>query len=316
MTNQYRAVTWDAETEDHLRQLVRLAVREDLSRWHDWTTLALVSANATATAEIIARQQGVVAGIPAIAVILDEMEADVMVTPHRVDGAGLTPGQSLATMAGQARAILTAERIVLNVLGRLCGIATQTRLFVETLAGTKATVYDTRKTTPGMRRLEKYAVGCGGGHNHREGLFDGILIKDNHLAFFATAQGLTVTPETRTPLTGAAVEQTRRFLEESDAKSKCGELVLEIENDTLDQLRDVLAHHPDVVLLDNMSLDELRHAVQLRDAQAPHVILEASGGVRLETVRAIAETGVDRISVGALTHSVPAFDVGLDWGEI
>ena len=204
--------------------------------------------------------------------------------------------------------MLQVERPMLNLLGRLSGIATLTREFVEAAAGTKARIYDTRKTTPGWRRLEKYAVGCGGGWNHRTGLFDAVLIKDNHLALGA---GSADSEAGYTP--AEAVVRARRFIEEQAPAPARQEMIIEVEVDTLDQLDEVLLAEPDIVLLDNMGAAELREAVRRRDARNPRVELEASGGVSLETVRAIASTGVERISVGALTHSALCLDIGLDW---
>jgi nicotinate-nucleotide pyrophosphorylase (carboxylating) len=192
---------------------------------------------------------------------------------------------------------------VLNLLGRLSGIATLTRQYVAAVEGTKARIYDTRKTTPGWRRLEKYAVRMGGGHNHRTGLFDAVLIKDNHLAF-SVGQGLTL---------AEAVRQARRCVESAPKPGHKEPLLIEVEVDTLEQLEQVLAATPDMVLLDNMRPDELREAVAMRDRLAQQIELEASGGVNLATVAEIARTGIERISVGALTHSAAALDVGLDW---
>jgi nicotinate-nucleotide pyrophosphorylase (carboxylating) len=191
----------------------------------------------------------------------------------------------------------------LNLLGRLSGIATLTREFVRRVEGTKARIYDTRKTTPGWRRLEKYAVRCGGGHNHRTGLFDAILIKDNHLAF---AAGSDLSP-------AVAVRAAREFVRQMDAEHLDKGMLIEIEVDRLEQLGDVLAAAPDIVLLDNMATDQLRTAVAQRNEIAPGVELEASGGVSLDTVREIALTGVDRISAGSLTHSARCLDLALDW---
>jgi nicotinate-nucleotide pyrophosphorylase (carboxylating) len=207
----------------------------------------------------------------------------------------LKAGARLAVVRGRMRSILAGERTVLNFVQRLSGVATLTRRYVEEVAGLSVQVLDTRKTTPGWRLLEKYAVRCGGGHNHRMGLYDGILIKDNHLAALAGHSD---------PITEAV-----RL-----ARHKHGTAIpLEIEVDTLDQLEIALQARPDIVLLDNLSPSQLREAVRRRDAVAPGVRLEASGGVRLETIRAIAETGVERISVGALTHSAPALDIALDY---
>jgi nicotinate-nucleotide pyrophosphorylase (carboxylating) len=224
------------------------------------------------------------------------------------DGRSVEPGDRVARMEGPARGILTAERPVLNLLGRLSGIATLTKRYVEAVVGTRARIYDTRKTTPGWRRLEKYAVRCGGGSNHRTGLFDAVLIKDNHLALGAGADDSAVgyTP-------AEAVGRARRFVQQHAAGSGGGEMIIEVEVDTLEQLEEVLLAGPDIVLLDNMSPAVLAETVKRRDARNPRVELEASGGVGLETVRRIAASGVDRISVGALTHSAAWLDIALDW---
>jgi nicotinate-nucleotide pyrophosphorylase (carboxylating) len=238
-----------------------------------------------------------------VAVLIDEMHADLEFRGSSNDGDEVASGTAVAELAGSARDLLTCERPILNLLGRLSGIATLTREYVRRLEGTGARVYDTRKTTPGWRRLEKYAVRCGGGHNHRTGLFDGILIKDNHLALAAEMD-----------LSAAdAVRRARHFLDQLDAEYASKDMLVEVEIDHVDQLADVLAAGPDIVLLDNMSLADLRAAVERRNKLAPNVELEASGGVTLDSVRGIAETGVDRISAGALTHSARALDLGLDW---
>jgi len=185
LRKDFDQLDWDAAIEDDLRQIVRLAVREDLDRQNDWTTVALVASEAKGRAAVVARKPGVAAGLRAMPVLLDEMQAAIQWRAEVNDGDELEAGQRLGEIAGSARDMLTCERPLLNLLGRLCGIATRTREYVRQLEGTSARVYDTRKTTPGWRRLEKYAVRCGGGHNHRTGLFDAILIKDNHLALSA-----------------------------------------------------------------------------------------------------------------------------------
>jgi nicotinate-nucleotide pyrophosphorylase (carboxylating) len=213
----------------------------------------------------------------------------------------------MATASGRrTRDLLTAERTLLNLLGRLCGVATLTRRYVDAIAGTSARIYDTRKTTPGWRRMEKYAVRCGGGTNHRTGLFDAILIKDNHLAQTARATGSTLSP-------ADAVIRAREFLQEFYANGGSAGIPIEVEVDTLDQFANVLPLSPDIILLDNMEPNQLRIAVKQRNDAGVKTELEASGGIHLETVRAVAETGIDRISVGALTHSAVALDVALDW---
>ncbi len=273
----------------------------------DWTTVCLVPSDAMAEAAVVARQAGVVCGLRAARLALAEMDDRVTWSSTIEDGAKIDAGQSLATIAGPARSLLTAERILLNLIGRLSGIATLTRKYVEAVAPTRCGIYDTRKTTPGWRRLEKYAVHCGGGRNHRTGLFDAILIKDNHLALGAA--GL----ETAHLTPAEAVRRAREFAESMASGPTPSEVIVEVEVDTLAQLEQVLPAGADFVLLDNMSLDDLRRAVALRNALAPEIGLEASGGVNLQTVGPIAATLVDRISVGALTHSAAALDVGLDW---
>ncbi len=289
---------------DDLLQLVRLAIREDLARGFDLTTVAVVPPGLAAAASIVARVAGVAAGFELIPWMIEAIGCDVQVDLQSADGAPFQPQAVLATLRGDARNVLTCERTILNFLGRLCGIATWTDRHVAVIRDLPARVYDTRKTTPGWRRLEKYAVQCGGGHNHRSGLYDAVLIKDNHLACHARSTGQVLSAS-------EAVNRARRFLTaQPDAAS---DAIVEIEVDSLEQLADALTAVPDIVLLDNMSLDQLRQAVTMRDAAAGGVQLEASGGVNLSTLRSIAETGVDRISVGALTHSAVNLDLGLDW---
>ncbi|MCP9627519.1 carboxylating nicotinate-nucleotide diphosphorylase [Rhodopseudomonas palustris] len=267
---------------------VRRALDEDLGRAGDITSLATIPETTQAHAIMVARQAGVIAGLPLAIEALNQLSADVAITAHVRDGETVAAGVHLLTLSGPARAILTAERTALNFVGRLSGIATLTADYVRHTAGTKLRVCCTRKTTPGLRALEKYAVRCGGGFNHRFGLDDAVLIKDNHIA---VAGGI------------------RPVLEA--ARAKIGHLVkVEIEVDTLDQLQEVLdSGLADVVLLDNMDLDTLARAVAM---SAGRVVLEASGGVTLDSIRAIADTGVDYVSSGALTHSAPNFDVALD----
>jgi nicotinate-nucleotide pyrophosphorylase (carboxylating) len=260
----------------------------DVDRWlaedvgdGDLTSLAVIGEDATCTAGLLVKEPGVVSGLRVAADVFDRLGATL--EPLAADGDAVDPG-TVARVEGPARGVLTGERLALNVLGRLSGIATLTRRYVDAVAGTGAVILDTRKTTPGLRSLEKHAVACGGGQNHRLGLYDGILIKDNHLR----VAGSLAEAVARARETGAAVE---------------------VECDTLAQVREALAAGADSILLDNMSVSELREAVELARGQAR---LEASGGVTLETVRAIAETGVDFISVGALTHSARALDVSLE----
>lgn len=307
MPKEFTQLHWNAQVEEDCRRLVRLAVLEDLDRGQDWTTVALAHPEAQAEADFVVRKPGVVAGLAAAPVILDEMEIAATWTSYVDDGSAVEPGKRIATIAGPARDLLTSERILLNFLGRLSGIATLTRQYVEAVAGTKARIYDTRKTTPGLRRLEKYAVHCGGGHNHRLGLYDAILIKDNHLALGkSTNVGRHYTP-------AEAVQRAREFADEHFSPAVAAALIVEIEVDSLEQLAEVLPVRPDIVLLDNMSPEQLRQAVAMRNAAAGDVELEASGGINLQTVKGVAETGVDRISSGALTHSAVVLDIGLDW---
>jgi nicotinate-nucleotide pyrophosphorylase (carboxylating) len=305
MERDFPQVRWDAAVAEECRRLVRLAIAEDLGDQHDWTTLALVPSGTTGRAAVVSRQPGVACGLRAAEIALHEMDLQAEWLPRATDGEGLSPGQSLGEIAGSARTLLAAERTLLNFIGRLSGIATLTRKFVDAAADSSARIYDTRKTTPGWRRLEKYAVACGGGHNHRLGLCDAILIKDNHLAFGAAA-GERFSP-------AEAVAKAKALRGQFGPHDHRSQMLIEIEVDTLDQLDQVLPAGPDLVLLDNMPPELLAQAVARRAAAAPGVELEASGGVRLDTVAAIAATGVDRISAGAITHSAVWLDVGLDW---
>jgi nicotinate-nucleotide pyrophosphorylase (carboxylating) len=307
LPRDFDQIEWDEAAADDCRQIVRLAIREDLEREQDWTTLALVPPDRTGSARIVARSAGVVAGMPALRIAVEELRAHLSLQDEAIDGTHVAAGAILSRVSGSVRDLLTSERILLNLLGRLKGVATLTDRYVQQVAGTAARIYDTRKTTPGWRRLEKYAVRCGGGHNHRAGLYDAVLIKDNHLAQSA-APG-----RSRAETAAAAVRQARQFLREVPGERSLAGLIVEVEVDDLDQLAGVLPERPDVVLLDNMSLDQLRVAVAMRNEFAGGVELEASGGVTLETVRGIAETGVERISVGALTHSAPALDVSMEY---
>jgi len=266
--------------------IVRAALAEDLGRAGDITSAACIAADARLAARFAGRKTGVVAGLACARLAILALDPGAAFEPLSEDGDWVQPGP-LARVEANARALLSAERVALNLMGRLSGVATLTRAYVDAVAGTGAVITDTRKTTPGLRALEKYAVRCGGGVNHRFGLDDAILIKDNHVA---AAGGV-----------GPAIRR---------AKAAAGHLVkVEAEVDSLAQLDEALAEGPDVVMLDNFSLADLAAAVARAKGQ---VTLEASGGVTLETVRAIAETGVDVISVGALTHSAPVLDIGLD----
>jgi nicotinate-nucleotide pyrophosphorylase (carboxylating) len=267
---------------------VTRALDEDLGRAGDITSIATIPETARARAVLVARQAGVIAGLPLAVATFQRLPRDISVQAHCRDAAAVASGVELLTISGPARAVLSGERTALNFVGRLSGIATLTADYVRHTAGTAARICCTRKTTPGLRALEKYAVRCGGGFNHRFGLDDAILIKDNHIA---VAGGIR-----------PALERARAHI---------GQLVkVEIEVDTLTQLREVLdTGLADVVLLDNMEIAALTEAVKLA---AGRVVLEASGGVTLGSIAAIAAAGVDYISSGALTHSAPNFDVALD----
>ncbi|MEH6664306.1 MAG: carboxylating nicotinate-nucleotide diphosphorylase [Brevundimonas sp.] len=272
-----------------IEPVIRAALAEDLGRAGDVTAAACIPAGARWTAVFAARQAGTIAGLDCARLAMTALDPGARFTARVQDGAAVAAGAVLAEVEADARAILSAERTALNLLGRLSGVATLTRAHVDAVAGTGARIADTRKTTPGLRALEKHAVAMGGGLNHRFGLDDAILIKDNHIA-----------------VCGGVGEAIRR------ARAHAGHLMkIEVEVDGLHQLDEALAERPDVIMLDNFSLADLRTAVARAKGQA---VLEASGGVSLQTVRAIAETGVDVISVGALTHSAPSLDVGLDAG--
>jgi nicotinate-nucleotide pyrophosphorylase (carboxylating) len=267
--------------------IVRAALAEDLGDAGDITSQACIPAQARLSATFGARQGGVVCGLDCARLALAALDPSARFEPVLADGETVQAGAVLARVAANARALLSAERMALNLMGRLSGIATLTASYVAQVSGTRATIIDTRKTTPGLRALEKYAVRCGGGANHRFGLSDAILIKDNHVA---ACGGV-----------GPALER---------ARAHAGHMVkIEVEVDSLEQLAQALEHRPDVIMLDNFTLEDLRAAVALTAGRVP---LEASGGVNLSTVRAIAETGVDLISVGALTHSAVVLDIGLD----
>ncbi len=271
-----------------IEEAVRRALAEDLGHGHDITSELLVPEGLRTTAVMRAREEGVLAGLPCAIEAFRQMSADIILEPGKKDGERLAPGDEILKIEGPARALLTAERTALNFVTMLSGIATQTTAYVDAVTGTHAKIVCTRKTMPGLRALQKYAVRMGGGYPHRHGLDDAILIKDNHIALAGSA--------------GRAIEL---------ARSKAGHMVkIEIEVDNIKQLEEVLNQGgADCVLLDNMTLDEMRECVQLASGR---VILEASGNVNLDTVGSIAETGVDVISAGALTHSFKSLDIGLD----
>jgi nicotinate-nucleotide pyrophosphorylase (carboxylating) len=271
-----------------IRDIAKRALREDVGRG-DLTTLALIPAAQRAEAALVMREPGVVAGLPLLAAVFAAAEPALAVDLIVADGAAVSAGAAIARVIGPARGILTAERVALNLVQRLSGIATLTARYVAAVGGLHARVLDTRKTTPGLRELEKYAVRVGGGVNHRFGLHDAILIKDNHLALLASA---------------GVGEAVRR------AQAAAGPMVcVEVEADTVEQAAEAAEAGASMILLDNMNPAELRAAVAAVGGRAR---LEASGGITLDSIRAVAETGVDFISVGALTHSARALDIGLD----
>lgn len=274
-----------------IQRAVRAALAEDIGSG-DATSLATVSASATFTVVMRAREPMVVAGLNFAETAFRSLSRSVRIKKLSRDGQTVKAGARLLEVSGSARTILSAERVALNFVQRLSGVATLTARFVAEIKGTRAQILDTRKTTPGWRRFEKYAVACGGGRNHRIGLFDMVLIKDNHLAALRSAKPNAV---------AAAVIRARK---------KFPKLKVEVEADTLTQAKQAVEAGADIILLDNMSNAELRQAVKMIRGRAK---TEASGGVNLQTIRGIAATGVDFISVGAITHSARAVDIGLDF---
>ena len=273
-----------------LREIVTRALAEDVA-WGDLTTDALVPPDLPAAGDLLVKADGVIAGLPVLALAFTTVDPRTEVEFLAADGDRVKVGQVVARVRGSARSLLTAERVALNFIQRLSAIATETARYVDAVAGLRATIVDTRKTTPGLRSLEKWAVRVGGGQNHRRNLSDGVLIKDNHLVAIA-ASGRTLVE---------AVAAARRNWPHT--------IRVEVEVDRLDQIDEALAAGADIILLDNMGPADLRAAVQQIAGRA---VTEASGGVTLASVRAIAESGVDLISVGALTHSVRALDISLD----
>jgi nicotinate-nucleotide pyrophosphorylase (carboxylating) len=270
-----------------IEPIVKLALSEDLGRAGDVTSDAIVPLRENARFALCAREAGVIAGLEAAQLAAKLVDRDLVLSIAAADGSVVAGGETFAEIEGHARSILTVERTMLNFVGRLSGVATLTRRYVDAIAGVPAQIISTRKTTPGLRALEKRAVVLGGGGAHRYGLDDAILIKDNHIA-----------------VAGSVGEAIRR------AKAAAGHLMaIEVEVDRLEQLEEALRYAPNAILLDNFAIEDLARAVALVRG---HAVLEASGGVRLDNVRAIAETGVNYISVGALTHSAPALDIGLD----
>lgn len=273
--------------EIQYKEIIENALLEDFRRGGDLTTNALIPEDATGSTVLRARDQGVVAGLEPSLYAFKVLDKTVNFEIHKNDGDFVEPGDKIVEISGNIRAMLSAERTCLNLLGRMCGIASFTNTLVQEVKGTKARVADTRKTTPGFRALEKYAVKVGGGINHRFGLDDAVMIKDNHLAF---SESLT-----------DAVDKVRKYVGHT--------VKIEVEVDTLNQLKELLLNPVDIVLLDNMSPEILKEAVKMIGGQ---MTAEASGNISIETIRSVALTGVDIISSGALTHSVKNFDIGLD----
>ena len=272
------------------QQIVERALAEDLADVGDVTTEATVSEEATARGDLVTRGPGVVAGLEVAAYAFERVDPGVMCQPHVDDGDRVEGDTVIATVSGKARSILTAERTALNFLGRMSGVATATARFVEAVEGTGARISDTRKTMPGLRALDKYAVVAGGGISHRSGLYDAVMIKDNHLVAAGSIAHAV----------GAAREAVGPGV------------MVEVEVESLSQLKEVLATDADRVLLDNMDPETLRKAVAMAGAS---IVTEASGGITLDNVSQVAETGVDIISIGWITHSAPQLDIGLDFGS-
>ncbi len=307
------AIAFDDSTANDAAQLITLSLTEDVGSADigvgiDCTTDALVPHEASAEAGFVSRERGVVAGIAVAKLAIANHATNVTLDVLIKDGQPVEPGQTIAIIKGSAHEILTLERTCLNFMCRLSGIASLAKEFSSRVAGTSAKILDTRKTTPGWRRLEKYAVACGGGTNHRMGLYDAVMIKDNHLAFFKTQV------DSEAEIISQAVIQSRYWIQQHANQLPDGEDTrIYLEVDSLEQFQQALSTSADVVLLDNMTNEQLRQAVNMRAAAGSTVLLEASGGVNLDTVQGIAETGIDRISIGALTHSATNFDIGLDW---
>jgi nicotinate-nucleotide pyrophosphorylase (carboxylating) len=280
---------------DALASLIRHAIAEDLMGGIDVTSTATIPAEQRSTATFGARESGVVAGLPVVAAVIETVCGDSASEVEYLvpDASRVEPGTKVASVTAPTRLMLTAERTALNLLGHLSGVASLTRKWADALDGTSATVRDTRKTTPGLRALEKYAVRCGGGTNHRMGLSDMALVKDNHVA-----------------AAGGIVEAYQRV------KALEASIPVEIEVDSIDDMRLAIDAGADDVLIDNFTPDQMRDAVRIRDEMNPTVRLEASGGLTVETARQVAETGVDLIAVGELTHSARVLDLGLDLQEV
>lgn len=322
LPQDFLQLTWSPALEEAALPLIRLALQEDLGGQRDWSTWVSVPEQLEAKAKIVCRESGVVSGLkllPMIQAELVELEKNASSgTSSQTlgrwrlcasDGERVERGTVVARWEGPAAQLLTMERTALNFLGRLSGISTQTRHFVDAVVGTGTAIYDTRKTTPGWRLLEKYAVRCGGGRNHRLGLYSAIMLKDNHLA--SCASSISSPGNLREIIANARAKMATA----KSAGLVDADLIFQVEVDSLAQLAVVLQEDVDLILLDNMTLHELRQALTMRESSKKRIPLEASGGINLANVAQVAGTGVDRISVGSLTHSVTTLDLGLDWGE-
>lgn len=307
-----RRLSWDELDKAYLRRLVEIARDEDLrglglaappSRHGDASTASVGGMARAAEAAVVARRDMIACGLPLIPLILSVYGGRATVQPRVKDGARVAEGHVLATLAGDPRVLLSAERIVLNFLQRLSGVATQTRIYAEALGRGRTRLLDTRKTTPGYRMLEKYAVACGGGWNHRLGLFDRVMLKDNHLALLGFNTGALKGRATETPGLQLAEAVTR-------AKKAAPELPVEVEVDTLEQIPAVLDSGADVILLDNFTIPQLRRALKMIRGRA---FTEASGGITLKSLPRLAGLGLDFVSTGALVHQSVWVDIGLDW---
>lgn len=284
-------------THDFLLSLIQTALAEDIGSG-DITSALMIPDDAVMTAHFVAREELVVCGAEVPELVYAQFtNHEPQITTHVSDGHIAKPGDIIATVSGHARTILTGERTALNIMQRMSGVATLTKKYVDAVSHTKAKILDTRKTMPGMRMMDKYAVTCGGGVNHRMGLYDAVMVKDNHLGVRHEGLGM-----------GERIKKIESQLT-SLIPHPSSPVPIYVECDTLEQLREILPTKPDRILLDNMSLEMLREAVAIVKGAVP---LEATGGVNLSTIRAIAETGVDYISVGAITHSAPNVDIGLD----
>jgi nicotinate-nucleotide pyrophosphorylase (carboxylating) len=303
-SREFRQSEWDDHLAGHVAARAVEWFAEDLGHECDWTSVSLIDRSASSGLHVVARSPGVIAGLQAAGVVAGVADTTLDWRPLVAEGALVEAGTRVAVLAGATRSVLAAERVLLNLVGRMSGVATATRRLVDAVSGTTCRVYDTRKTVPGWRWLDKYAVRMGGGWNHRMGLYDAILIKDNHLAALAAAG---ICP-------ADAVRRARRFVAETFPPARADAMVVEIELDAEAALPAVLDAGPDVVLLDNMTPAQLASCVATRNAARPATVLEASGGIRPETVAEIARTGVDRVSSGWPTHDAPWLDVALDWG--